>query len=328
MNRLTFMSNASRKDRRNPTPSKKDLDMGRRNFLKYAGAGVAGFAVATAIEFPLLNNQNQQDIQQITQLNTQVSQLTTQNTQNQSQIQDLSLQVNMDKGLVTLGYDEQVLVEAIAETIIPTDATGPGAKEAGVINFIDRQLAGDYGKNANMYMNGPFVMPGQRGSITVEGTTYPQGTQSVPYHSGTQYQYSIPLREFWRTGLKATQAYAQSVYSSKFEALTTDQRLQVLKDLYDNKPTSFNDILPKDFFGELIFMTWSGFLMDPLYGGNRGMVGWKHVAFNGTNYGGLYNEGLNVTDLMVANKPTRLQPASLGQWQSTLNLPGSGSGGN
>ena len=322
------MSDSPKEDEKKPASAKKEPDMGRRKFLKYAGAGVAGFAVATAIEFPLLNNQVQQNNQQITQLNTQVSQLTSQNTQNQNQIQDLNLQVNMDKGFITLGFDEQVIVEAIAETIIPTDSTGPGAKEAGVIFFIDRQLSGDYGKNGNMYMNSPFVMPGQSGPITVDGTTYPQGTPPVPYHSGTQYQYSITLREFWRTGLKATQAYAQSTYNAKFETLTTDQRLQVLKDLYDNKPTSFNDIRPRDFFGELIFMTWSGFLMDPLYGGNRGMVGWKHVAFNGTNYGGLYGESLQVTDLMVSNKPVRLQPASLGQWQNLVGLLGGGQGGN
>ncbi len=55
--------------------------------------------------------------------------------------------------------------------------------------------------------------------------------------------------------------------------------------------------------------------MDPSYGGNINMVGWKLVAFNGTNMGNFYGEGLHSVDLMVANKPTRLQPASLGQFQ-------------
>jgi len=318
----------SEKDEKKTASTKKEPDIGRRNFIKYAGVGAAGFAVATVIEFPLLNNQVQQGNQQITELNTKVSQLTSQAQQSQSQIQDLSLQVNMDKGFITLGFDEQVLVEAIAETIIPTDAAGPGAKEAGVIYFIDRQLSGDYGKNANMYMRSPFIMPGQSGPITVDGITYPQGTPPVPYHSGTQYQYSIPLREFWRAGLKATQAYSQSAYGAKLETLGNDQRLQILKDLYDNKPATFNEIRSRDFFGELIFMTWSGFLMDPLYGGNRGMVGWKLVGFNGTNYGQLYGEGLDTKNLMVSNKPVRLQPASLGQWQNLVGLPGGGQGGD
>jgi gluconate 2-dehydrogenase gamma chain len=300
------------------------ITKGRRGFLKVVGAGIVGAAAATALEYPIINSRGEE----ITALNGQVTSLNQQAQQHQGQIQDLSLQLNMDKGFTALGFDEQVLVEAMAETIIPTDASGPGAKEAGAIYFIDRQLSGDYGKNSNMYNNPPFVMPGLSGPITVDGVTYPQGTPSVPYHAGSQYQYSIPLREFWRAGLIATQAYSQSAYGGKFETLGTDQRIQVLRDLYDNKPTSFNDIRPRDFFGELIFMTWSGFLMDPLYGGNRGMIGWKHVGFNGTNYGELYGEGLKVTDLMVSDKPVRLQPASLGQWQNIVGLPGGGEGGN
>ena len=66
---------------------------------------------------------------------------------------------------------ERPVVEALAEAIIPSDASGPGAKEAGVIYFIDRMLAGSYGKAGNMFMQGPFVHP-QTGSLTVHGITY------------------------------------------------------------------------------------------------------------------------------------------------------------
>src|SRR5207302_9991061 len=52
---------------------------------------------------------------------------------------------------------EQTLVEAIVETIIPSDSSGPGAKEAGVIYFIDRQLAADYGQSANMFRDAPHI---------------------------------------------------------------------------------------------------------------------------------------------------------------------------
>ena len=307
------------------------IDKGRRGFIKVIGAGIVGAAAATAIEYPIINNQGGQinDLNgRVTTLNDQVTSLNGQVQQYQQQVNDLNLQLNMDKGFITLGFDEQILVEAIAETIIPSETGSPGAKEAGVIYFIDRQLSGDYGKNSNMYMNPPFVMPGLSGPITIDEITYPQGTPTVPYQSGSQYQYSIPLREFWRFGLKALQEYSQNTYGSKFESLENDGRIQVLKDLYDNKPSAFNDIRPRDFFSELIFMTWSGFLMDPLYGGNRGMVGWKHVGFNGTNYGELYGEGLNVKDLMVSKVPVRLQPASLGQWQNIVGLPGGGEGGN
>jgi hypothetical protein len=55
--------------------------------------------------------------------------------------------------------------------------------------------------------------------------------------------------------------------------------------------------------------------MDPLYGGNRGMVGWTYTGFNGVNQGNFYGEGHTVQELMVATTPTRLQPASLAQFQ-------------
>jgi len=316
-------SEESKKDPGPPKEGEQPINEGRRNFFKVLGAGIAGAAAATVIEYPVINSQGAQ----ISDLNGQVTSLNSQVQQYQQQVDDQNLQLNMDKGFISLGFDEQVLVEAIVETIIPSEIGSLGAKEAGVIYFIERQLSGDYGKNSNMYMNPPFVMPGLSGPITVDGITYSQGTPSVPYHSGSQYQYSIPLREFWRFGLKAMQEYSQSAYGLKFESLSNELRLQVLSDLYDNKPSAFNDIRPRDFFSELVFMTWSGFLMDPLYGGNRGMVGWRHVGFNGTNYGELYGEGLNVKDLMVSSVPVRLQPASLGQWQNIVGLPGGGEGG-
>ena len=98
--------------------------------------------------------------------------------------------------------------------------------------------------------------------------------------------------------------------------------VQILTDLYNNKPTEFNNILPVDFFSEIVFMTWSGFFMDPIYGGNKNMVGWKHTGFNGTNTGNFYGEGYTVTDLMTSDKPVRLQPASLGQFQKSIGLGG------
>ena len=43
--------------------------------------------------------------------------------------------------------DEAAFVEAAALRLIPADPTGPRALEAGVPLFLDRQLAGDYGKD-------------------------------------------------------------------------------------------------------------------------------------------------------------------------------------
>lgn len=52
--------------------------------------------------------------------------------------------------------DERAAVDAIVARLIPADELGPGAKEAGVTTFLDRQLAGTFGQGANFYRHGPF----------------------------------------------------------------------------------------------------------------------------------------------------------------------------
>jgi len=52
--------------------------------------------------------------------------------------------------------EEARIVAAATERIFPSDETGPGAKEAGVVIFIDRQLAGPYGIDRYRYTQGPF----------------------------------------------------------------------------------------------------------------------------------------------------------------------------
>lgn len=51
---------------------------------------------------------------------------------------------------------EALVVAAAAARIFPSDAAGPGASEAGVVIYIDRQLAGPYGRDRYRYTQGPF----------------------------------------------------------------------------------------------------------------------------------------------------------------------------
>jgi len=52
--------------------------------------------------------------------------------------------------------EEALIVAAAAARIFPGDDSGPGAKEAGVVIFIDRQLAGPWGRDRYRYAQGPF----------------------------------------------------------------------------------------------------------------------------------------------------------------------------
>src|SRR5947209_7755770 len=55
-------------------------------------------------------------------------------------------------------FDEEqaLIVAAAAARIFPSDETGPGAAEAGVAIYIDRQLAGPYGRDRYRYTQPPF----------------------------------------------------------------------------------------------------------------------------------------------------------------------------
>jgi hypothetical protein len=291
----------------------------RRQFIKYGVAGVVGFGVASAIEIPILNNSIQNDNDKIKKQDAQISTLQSENstlTNQNSQLQD---QVNTQlqaQGFLTLNPDERPLVEAIAEAIIPTDSNGAGAKEAGVIYFIDRMLAGSYGKGGNMYLQGPFVTP-QSSALTLTGTvfatqtktalTYPGGTITPRLQAGTAYQYAFNPRQFWRYGLMYLQNYCSSAYGGKFETLASDKQTQVLQDLFDNKPAAiafFTGPTPAEFFNELHDMVTAGYWTDPLYGGNIGMVGWQLLASNGVNSG--VGQNHTTIELARASTPTRL----------------------
>src|SRR5689334_19113659 len=59
-------------------------------------------------------------------------------------------------GYLYFTQSEAAAIDAIVDRLIPTDDLGPGAKDAGVTVFIDRQLTGPYGGHDWLYMEGPF----------------------------------------------------------------------------------------------------------------------------------------------------------------------------
>jgi gluconate 2-dehydrogenase gamma chain len=95
-----------------------------------------------------------------------------------------SLLTSQDKRLrIPLRFfdeSEALIVAAAASHIFPTDDSGPGAREAGVAIYIDRQLAGPYGRDRYRYTQGPF--------------------EDAPPELG--YQGKATPREIYREGLK------------------------------------------------------------------------------------------------------------------------------
>src|SRR5262245_53854358 len=52
--------------------------------------------------------------------------------------------------------DEAAFVEAAVARLIPADDKWPGAREAGVPNYIDKQLGGAWGAGERLYRGGPW----------------------------------------------------------------------------------------------------------------------------------------------------------------------------
>lgn len=164
-------------------------------------------------------------------------------------------------GLAWLSEAEATTLGAVVERLIPADELSIGAREAGCVEFIDRQLAGDYGQAASQYRAGPIV-PG----------TAEQGPQEL----------QTPA-ERYRTGLAALEAHALRQFGKAFTQLDEGQQDAMLEALEADKlkiPHSSS----KAFFELLLANTREGFLSDPMYGGNKGMAGWKMIGFPGARY--------------------------------------------
>ncbi len=179
--------------------------------------------------------------------------------------------------------EEAATVEAMVDRFIPADELGPGGKQSGCAVFIDRQLAGPYGSNDGLYMEGPFP-------------PNPLPTQGL--------QSPLSPREQYRRGLAALAAYCKSHFAGRgFAQLSAAEQERLLTGM--EKATI---VLPgwsaKGLFGTVLANTMEGFFADPIYGGNRDMAGWKLVGFPGTRY--------DFRDVMARpNQPYTLPPVSL-----------------
>lgn len=179
--------------------------------------------------------------------------------------------------------DEAATIEAIVDRLIPADALGVGGKEAGCAVFIDRQLAGPYGSNDGLYMQGPFPPD-------------PLPTQGL--------QSPLSPREQYRQGLEALAVYCRAQFQSRaFPSLTDEEKDTVLHGL-DQGRIALPGANGRALFNAILTNTNEGFFADPIYGGNKDMAGWKLVGFAGTRY--------DYRDVIAnPNQPYTLPPVSL-----------------
>ena len=175
-----------------------------------------------------------------------------------------------------LTQPEVRFLEAAAERLIPTDELGPGGKDAGVTCFIDRQLSSTWGTHGRNYRSGPWL----------EGTPE-QGFQS-----------RLTPQEIYRIGIQEINAACRARYEKPFDQLQPERQDEVLKAL-EKGEIELPSLSSKLFFDLLWRNTEEGYFADPMYGGNRGKVGWKLVGFPGVP-SGAYKDHLDNPELYRA----------------------------
>jgi gluconate 2-dehydrogenase gamma chain len=134
--------------------------------------------------------------------------------------------------------DEAVEVEALSNCIIPSDDT-PGAREAGVIFFIDRALVTFAREEQPKYRNGV---------VQLQALVHERFPGVQKFSAATPDQQNELLRAMYDTN-------------------------------QDTNNRRINRTPAENFFDSVRVATISGFLIDPeAQAGNRGGVGWKLIG--------------------------------------------------
>jgi gluconate 2-dehydrogenase gamma chain len=209
-------------------PSDQDHGFDRRDFLK--GAVVGGAAAATATPQSAL-----------------------------AQAPAAAVATAAAPGYEFLNIEEAAFVAALVNHMVPADEFTPKGTDIGIDVYIDRALAGAWGKGDRLYMQGPW----KTGAPS-------QG-----------YQLPLTPAQLYRAGIQSTNAHCQKTYGKPFDRVSAPQREEVLAGLAGAQ-IKFDSGLPVRPFWTTVYQTvMEGMFADPIYGGNRNKAGWKLIGFPG-----------------------------------------------
>jgi gluconate 2-dehydrogenase gamma chain len=163
-------------------------------------------------------------------------------------------------GYQSLGLEEAATTEALVEHMWPPDHLTASGVELGIATFIDRQLAGGFGRGDRLYTQGPF----RKGKA--------------------QHGYQLPLApEAWyKAGIGALNAWCAATYKKSFDRLDATEREAALVAVSSGKANGQGGLDLSAWFNGLVYPLFvQGAFADPLYGGNRGKAAWKMLGYPG-----------------------------------------------
>jgi gluconate 2-dehydrogenase gamma chain len=192
--------------------------------------------------------------------------------------------------LFFFNQDEAKFVRAAVDRLIPADGKWGGAEEAGVLHFIDGQLASAFGAGARMYLKGPW-----------KADATPQQGNQLKHSPAALYQIAI----------SEVRAHVKAQHGNReFWELQPDEMDKVLSGL-ESGDIELPSIPSPVFFETLLAHTVEGYFSDPAYGGNRNMVSWRMIGFPGAyaQFVGLVDQHgfpFEREPLSIATSPLRL----------------------
>jgi gluconate 2-dehydrogenase gamma chain len=168
--------------------------------------------------------------------------------------------VNTVVGYISLSQDEAAFVETMVTVMCPADDMTPNGVDCGLAIYIDRQLAGEFGKGARRYNHGPWA-------------------QGKPQHG---YQLPLTPEQYFKAGVAAANDACAAKYGGKpLDQVTPAEADAFLNDLAAGKVT--DPRLPMAaWFNELVYPLFNqACFADPIYGGNTAKVFWKLIGYPG-----------------------------------------------
>src|SRR5215471_10197075 len=185
-------------------------------------------------------------------------------------------------GYTYLTVTEAAFVEAFVDVLVPADDLSPSGTDLGLATFIDRQLAGAWGKGDRLYQQGPWA-------------------QGAP---GQGYQLPLTPAEFFRAGMAAVNGHCKQEYGKEFDRLAPADKQRVLEGL-DKGMLKLDHVSGKQFFDVAYQATMEGMFADPIYGGNKNKAAWKMIGYPGVI-------AVHATNIATyRNKPYVVPPVSI-----------------
>ena len=189
-------------------------------------------------------------------------------------------------GYTFLTVPEAAFVEALVDVLVPADELTPSGTDLGLATFIDRQLAGAWGKGDRLYQQGPWA-------------------QGAP---GQGYQLPLTPAEFFRAGIAAVNRYCKEEYGKEFDRLSPADKQKTLEGL-DKSAIALDHLSGKQFFEVAYQAAMEGLFGDPVYSGNKNKAAWKMIGYPGV----IAVHATNITT--YRNKPYVVPPVSIADLQ-------------